>query len=135
LVSLQATANPGFVFVRWTGTACAGSTSPSCLLTLTANTTATPSFRARTLVTVVKDGTGAGTVSGPGISCGADCSQAEFDGRAAATGVLGSDAWLVQGVTAEVTGIQVTPELDTVAVGADQPLPATASLSTAAVVP
>jgi hypothetical protein len=92
-VSLLATPNPGFMFVSWTGTACAGSTSTTCLLTLKANTTATPNFRARTLVTVVRDGTGAGTVSGPGISCGADCSQPELDGRPVlltATAAVGS---------------------------------------------
>jgi hypothetical protein len=50
----------------------------------------------------------------------------------ATTGTLGDNAWLVQGVAAEVTGIQVTPDLDTVAVGADRALRATATLATAA---
>jgi hypothetical protein len=80
-VTLQATPNAGFVFVNWTGTACAGSTNATCPIVLKANVSVTPNFRARTLVTVVKSGNGAGTVSGPGISCGADCSEAEFDGR------------------------------------------------------
>jgi hypothetical protein len=80
-VTLQATPNAGFAFVNWTGTACAGSTNATCAFALKANVSVTPNFRARTLVTIVKAGNGAGTVSGLGISCGADCSQAEFDGR------------------------------------------------------
>jgi len=80
-VTLRATANPGFTFVNWTGTVCAGSTNASCFFQLKANTSITPNFRARTLVTVVKGGNGTGTVSGPGISCGADCAENELDGR------------------------------------------------------
>jgi hypothetical protein len=81
-VALQATPDEGFVFVRWTGIACAGgATNATCAFPLRANVTATPAFRARTLLTVVKAGTGAGTVSAPGISCGADCSEAVFDAR------------------------------------------------------
>ena len=80
-ITLKATANPGFVFVNWTGGACVGSTNTSCPISLKANVSVTPNFRARTVVTVVKAGNGAGTVSGPGISCGADCSEPEFDAK------------------------------------------------------
>ncbi len=80
-VTLQATANPGFTFVNWTGTVCAGSTNTSCFFQLKANASVAPNFRARTLVTIAKAGNGAGTVSGPGISCGADCSENELDAR------------------------------------------------------
>jgi hypothetical protein len=80
-ITLKATANPGFVFVNWTGGACVGSTNASCPISLKANVSVTPNFRARTVVTVVKAGNGAGTVSGPGISCGADCSESEFDAK------------------------------------------------------
>jgi hypothetical protein len=80
-VTLHATPNAGFVFVNWTGTACVGSTNATCPIVLKANVSVTPNFRARTLVTVVKSGNGAGTVSGPGISCGTLCSAAEFDSR------------------------------------------------------
>lgn len=58
-----------------------GSTNTSCSISLKANVSVTPNFRARTVVTVVKAGNGAGTVSGPGISCGADCSESEFDAK------------------------------------------------------
>jgi Divergent InlB B-repeat domain/Bacterial Ig-like domain (group 2) len=80
-VTLQATPNAGFAFVNWTGTACVGSTNATCAFALKANVSVTPNFRARTLVTIVKAGNGAGTVSGLGISCGADCSENEFDGK------------------------------------------------------
>ena len=81
-VLLRATADPGAVFMTWTGVTCVGgAANASCAFKLTANTTATPTFRPRTVVTVVKSGNGAGTVSGPGISCGADCSEPEFDAR------------------------------------------------------
>ena len=48
---------------------------------LKANTTVTPNFRARTVVTVVKVGAGSGTVTSTGINCGADCSEPMFDGK------------------------------------------------------
>ena len=93
-VALQAAPSDGFVFVGWTGVTCAGgATSATCAFPLRANVTVTPSYRARTLLTVVKSGTGAGTITGPGISCGADCSQAAFDARAVtlrATPAVGS---------------------------------------------
>ena len=81
-VTLQASASTGYTFVNWTGVTCAGgATSPTCAFVLKANTTATPNFRARTLVTVVKDGAGLGTVTSTGINCGADCSEPMFDGK------------------------------------------------------
>jgi len=82
-VVLRATAAPGTVFTAWTGVAClfGGASNRSCEFKLTANTTATPTFRPRTQVTVTRTGNGAGAVSGPGISCGATCSAPEFDGR------------------------------------------------------
>ncbi len=80
-VTLQATPSAGFVFVNWTGGACAGSVNATCAFALKSNVSVTPNFRARTLVTVIKAGNGAGTVSGPGISCNTDCSENEFDAR------------------------------------------------------
>jgi hypothetical protein len=93
-VALQAAPNDGFVFVSWTGVACAGgATNATCAFPLRANVTVTPTYRARTVLTVVKSGTGAGTVTGLGLSCGADCSEAAFDARAVtlrATPAVGS---------------------------------------------
>jgi len=85
LVNLQATADTGNIFVNWTGTSpCsigANATNPICSFPLSGNVTVIPNFRARTLVTLTKAGNGVGTVTGPGITCGADCSEAEFDGK------------------------------------------------------
>jgi hypothetical protein len=93
-VALRATPNEGFTFVNWTGVSCAGgAANATCAFALRANVTVRPSYRARTVVTVVKDDTGIGTVTGPGINCGADCSEAVFDGRAVtlrATAAAGS---------------------------------------------
>jgi hypothetical protein len=84
-VRLQATANVGNVFVNWTGTSpCsvgAQATNPLCAFALKGNVTVTPNFSARTVVTVVKDGDGTGTITGPGISCGSDCTEPIFDGK------------------------------------------------------
>src|SRR4029078_4109272 len=80
-VLLRAPPDAGTVFTGWTGVTCTvgGATNASCAFKLTANTTATPTFRPGTLVTVAKSGDGAATVSGPGIACGADCSEPRFD--------------------------------------------------------
>jgi hypothetical protein len=84
-VVLRAVPNEGFVFVSWAGVTCpGGATNATCAFPLRANVTATPTFRARTLVTVVKPDNGSGTVTAPGISCGPDCSEAVFDGKAIA---------------------------------------------------
>jgi hypothetical protein len=96
-VVLRALPNPGFVFTSWTGVTCVpgGATNASCAFQLKANTTATPNYRPRTVVTVVKNGNGTGTVATTpgGISCGADCSEPFFDGKMVtltATTVVGS---------------------------------------------
>src|SRR5262249_47178426 len=83
LVVLRATSDTGFAFAGWTGVTClvGGAMNASCAFRLTANVTATPAFRPRTVVNVVKSGNGAGTITGPGISCGIDCSESEFDAR------------------------------------------------------
>jgi uncharacterized repeat protein (TIGR02543 family) len=81
-VLLHATADPGAIFMGWTGVTCQpGSASNDCAFLLKANTTATPTFRPRTRVTVSKSGSGTGTVTGPGLSCGTVCSEFEFDAR------------------------------------------------------
>jgi plastocyanin len=84
-VQLQATPDIGNIFVNWTGTSPCSvgtqATNPLCSFPLKGNVTITPNFRARTLVTVVKQGNGTGTITGPGITCGTDCSEAEFDGK------------------------------------------------------
>jgi hypothetical protein len=78
-VTLQAAANIGYTFVNWTGVICAGgATNATCAFVLKANTTLTPNFRARTVVTVVKAGAGSGTVTSTGINCGPGFVTATF---------------------------------------------------------
>src|SRR5262249_29522738 len=80
-VVLRATADDGAVFAGWTGVTClvGGALNASCAFRLTANTTATPIFRPRTRVMIVKGGNGTGVVTGPGLSCGNTCAADEFD--------------------------------------------------------
>ncbi|MBL8919548.1 MAG: fibronectin type III domain-containing protein [Myxococcaceae bacterium] len=64
------------VFAGWAG--CDSTTSNTCTLTLTANRTVTATFEAAASayqLTVVKAGTGSGTVTGTGIMCGTDCNE------------------------------------------------------------
>lgn len=75
-VSLTATPATGSVFSGWTGGGCTG-TGP-CNTTLSAATSVTATFTLTTqTLTVLKSGTGVGTVSSvpSGIDCGADCSE------------------------------------------------------------
>jgi hypothetical protein len=94
-VGLQATAETGFVFTRWAGTSpCsvgAPATKAVCTFALQGNVTATPVFRRRTVIDLVKDGIGTGTVTATGalapalVICGPGCGETEFhafDGRA-----------------------------------------------------
>jgi hypothetical protein len=73
-VSLQAAAEPGNRFLRWSGGPCDGRTSVSCAFTMTTNVSTKALFRAVTGITVAKAGNGAG------ISCGGDCFQEVYTG-------------------------------------------------------
>lgn len=78
LVSLSAVADVGSTFAGWTG--CDSVTGAACTLTMATNRTVTANFIDTTMggivtLTVNKDGTGSGTVSGMGIACGADCTE------------------------------------------------------------
>ena len=77
-VFLQANIEPGNKFLSWTGGPCNGRTSSLCDFRMTANASTTALLRGITGVQVLKAGNGAGTVTGPGISCGSDCSEAVF---------------------------------------------------------
>ncbi|HEY7477535.1 MAG TPA: triple tyrosine motif-containing protein, partial [Actinomycetota bacterium] len=93
VVTLTATASAGSVFTSWSGGACGG-TAP-CVLTLTADTTATATFTPLVTLTVTKGGAGSGTVTTTpaGIDCGSDCEEAYARGTVVtltATAVPGS---------------------------------------------
>ncbi len=73
MVTLTATPATGSTFAGWSG-ACSG--TGSCAVTMTAARSVTATFTLDTFtLSVAKAGTGAGTVSGTGISCGADCTE------------------------------------------------------------
>ncbi|MEA2197746.1 MAG: trimeric autotransporter adhesin, partial [Solirubrobacteraceae bacterium] len=76
VVTLTASAPTGSIFAGWTG-ACSGS-STTCMVTMSADESATATFNATTThtLTVTKSGTGSGSVSSGDstISCGATCS-------------------------------------------------------------
>ena len=77
-VALTASPAAGNLFASWGG-ACTGNT-PTCTVAMTEVWTVFANFipippPGTYLLAVSKDGSGTGTVTGPGISCGADCSQ------------------------------------------------------------
>ncbi len=75
-VTLSAAAAAGSTFAGWTG--CTG-TGATCTVTMSAARSVTATFNLTPvttyLLTVTKSGTGAGTVSGGGITCGATCTS------------------------------------------------------------
>ncbi|MBA3393842.1 MAG: hypothetical protein H0T89_14435 [Deltaproteobacteria bacterium] len=72
-VTLSAFAATGSVFVGWSG-ACIG--TGSCTVTMDAAKSAVATFTlAQHMLSVTRAGTGDGTVTGTGISCGSDCSE------------------------------------------------------------
>ena len=76
-VTLSATADTGSSFAGWSGAGCSG--TGSCIVTMDAAKTVTATFTAVAptsyALTVSKTGTGNGTVTGPGIDCGSDCTE------------------------------------------------------------
>jgi hypothetical protein len=83
-VALNAAADPGSVFIGWSGGGCSG--TGSCTVALNADTTVTATFSALRTLTVHKTGSGSGTVtsSPAAISCGATCSG-QFNGGTSVT--------------------------------------------------
>ena len=78
-VSLTAAIGADSEFTGWSG-ACSGTNNP-CTVTMSANVAVTATFAATGTpqgpytLSISKSGTGTGTVTGPGISCGTDCSE------------------------------------------------------------
>jgi hypothetical protein len=84
-VTLTATPSTSSSFTSWSG--CDGTNGNSCTVTVTQNRTVTATF---TLIyntlTIQKGGCGSGTVTGPGIDCGGDCSEAFVRGTSVTLG-------------------------------------------------
>ncbi len=73
LVTLTATPATGSTFTGWSG-ACSGTGGCTVTMDMARNVTATFTLDTFTLLTTVA-GTGAGTITGPGITCNPDCSE------------------------------------------------------------
>jgi hypothetical protein len=84
-VTLAATPAANSTFAGWSG-ACTG--VGSCVVTMSAARFVIATFGLLTpptrFLTVAKAGSGSGTVTGPGISCGSDCSEGYADGTTVA---------------------------------------------------
>ena len=83
-VTLSANPAAGSTFAGWSG-ACSG--TGSCALTMNADKTVSGSFTSsappqRTLTVTPPTGTGGGSITGTGINCPGDCSEAYADGTA-----------------------------------------------------
>ena len=84
-VTLTAAASSGSSFTGWSG--CDSTSGTTCTVTMTRNTTATAAFTASPpscTLSVNKSGAGSGMVTGTGITCGSDCSEA-FPGGTSVT--------------------------------------------------
>jgi fibronectin type 3 domain-containing protein len=75
--SFTATPDEDSVFSGWAGDCSDAGTNSTCTITMDSDKTITANFdlKPRYDLTVVKDGAGSGNVSGPGISCGSDCTE------------------------------------------------------------
>ena len=83
-VQLTAVPAPGQTFGSWSG-ALTGSQNPAAV-TVNTNLSVTAHFAsAPVMLTVVKAGLGAGSVTGPGINCGTDCTESYGSGAVALT--------------------------------------------------
>jgi hypothetical protein len=78
-VSLTATPAAGSAFAGWSG-ACIG--TGACSTTMSADRVVTATFVAQYQLTVSKAGSGAGSVTGNGIACGATCTVLLNEGTA-----------------------------------------------------
>lgn len=108
-VTLSAAPGPGRIFTGWSGAGCSG--TGSCVVPIGGAVTVDAGFAAARRLTVAVEPSGAGSVSGPGISCPGDCTEDVADGRrvtltataatgSAFTGWSGADC---MGATCEVT--------------------------------
>lgn len=104
-VTLTATAAPSSIFNGW-GRSCTGcGTNLQCVVTLDQAKVCDANFIAARGLTIIRSGTGAGTVTStpPGINCGLDCQETFTDGTnvvLSATAGPGSSFWEWRGACA-----------------------------------
>ena len=93
-VTLAAVADAGSVFAGWSGAGCTG--TGTCDVTINANTTVTATFdvEAAESHTLVVNVSGAGSVTGDGITCGTDCTE-EYDASTTVVLTAAADAGAV----------------------------------------
>ncbi len=72
-ITLIATADSGSIFGSWSGAGCSG--TGDCTVTMNKAQEVTAIFNKLFPLTVNKDGTGTGSVTGDGIDCGNDCDE------------------------------------------------------------
>ena len=107
-VNLTAAAASGSTFVGWSG-ACTG--TGSCAVSMTAARTVTATFQATPdayLLTVTKAGTGAGTVTGGSINCGATCSGSHASGTTVTLTAAAASGSTFAGWSGACTGTSAT---------------------------
>jgi hypothetical protein len=78
-VILTATPNSGQTFVGWSGACASAGSASTCTVVMSGVRSVTAQFSGSSttnVLTVSRSGTGSGTVSGEGIACGTDCTQA-----------------------------------------------------------
>ena len=83
-ITLKAPAAAGSVFTGWSGGGCSG--TGTCVVVLIADTTVTATFTPLRTLTVVRAGTGAGSITSTpaGIDCGATCATNKAHGTSIA---------------------------------------------------
>ncbi|EDN71430.1 protein containing Calx-beta domain [Beggiatoa sp. PS] len=81
-ITLTATPVADSIFTGWTGTNCADSFNITTDMNCTATFVLIPASPVNYTLTVIKAGTGSGTVSSTGIDCGADCAESYVSGSA-----------------------------------------------------
>jgi Ca2+-binding RTX toxin-like protein len=72
-VTLTATPAAGSRFTGWSGDACSG--TATCVVSMSAAHEVTANFVSRHTLSVLRSGSGSGTVGGTGIDCGSDCEE------------------------------------------------------------
>jgi hypothetical protein len=128
-VTLTATPNSGSVFAGWSG-ACSG-TSSTCVVTMNGNQNATATFNLLRTLTVVKAGSGVGSLSSSpaGINCGATCSANFVHGTNVTLTAASGAASKFTGWSAGCTSSSAAPSGGTCVVSMNAPRQITATFA------